>query len=134
MDTALTRQNKRGYEPFYSIFNEILEPWESVMSDSNFTRHLITTIDEDDDNYYIRAEVPGLTKEDIDINYEEDTITILADWKEEVKDGVRKGKFEKSFAVRNIDTESLEATLKDGILKLKLPKSQDAKPKKIQIN
>lgn len=126
--------NKESQNPWNSIFTDFLEPFESMMEESNFVRHLTTDINEDEDNYYIKVETPGLSKEDIEINYEEDVITILADWKEESSNGIRKGKFEKSFAVRNIDTENLEAKLKDGILSITLPKSQDAKPKKVKIN
>jgi len=125
---------RRDYEdPFYSLFGDFLEPFERVMQESDFVRHLSTDIEEDENNYYIKAEVPGLTKEDIDISYEENTITISANWNEESENSIRKGKFEKSFRVRNIDTEKMEANLDNGILKVVMPKSEEAKSRKVEI-
>lgn len=122
----------RGLD-FGDLFNTFLEPVDNMFADSDFARHLTTSVDEDENNYYVRAEVPGLTKDDIDIDYQDNILTISAEWKKDDKNTIRRGKFEKSFTVRNINTDEMEASLNDGILKITMPKSQEARTRKVEI-
>ena len=93
------------------------------------------------DNFEIRAEVPGLEKEDLNVkiqgNYLEISGVRISDAPEGYK--IHKtergtGSFSRSFTLpSDVDASRVEATLKDGVLYLSLPKSEAAKPKKITI-
>nr|WP_320190088.1 Hsp20/alpha crystallin family protein [uncultured Desulfobacter sp.] len=101
-----------------------------------------TNLYEHGDNFEIRAEVPGLEKEDLNVkiqgNYLEISGERRSDAPEEYKThkterGV--GSFSRSFTLpADVDSTKVEATLKNGVLYLKLPKHEAAKPKKISIN
>jgi len=91
----------------------------------------------------IKTEVPGLNKDDIDIKVEKFTLTIKGEKKadEAVKDDqfhrVERtyGVFERSFSLPpSVDANRVEAEYKDGVLTVKLPLREEAKPKQIKIN
>ena len=93
--------------------------------------HVVT--DEDEGNYYIKAEMPGINDERVDISYENDILSISADYEEQGVNSLRRGKYSWACTVRDIDHESIKANLNDGILNIILPKSEKVKPRKIQI-
>jgi len=98
---------------------------------------------EDKDNFVLRAEMPGMRKEDIDISLHDGLVTISGERKEETKkqesDVYRSerffGRFQRSFALpTSVNAEKVAASYKDGILTVTLPKAEEAKPKQIPIN
>ncbi len=102
----------------------------------------LINITEDKDNFYIRAEVPGLKEKDIEISATSDTLTISGERKaiaheEDVKYHRRErdtGKFSRVVTLpAQIDPDKVDATLSDGILTVVLPKSEAVKPKQIAI-
>ena len=91
----------------------------------------------------IKAEVPGMNKDEIDITVENFTLTIRGEKKTEqtVKDDqfhrVERsyGTFTRSFALpHTVDANKVEAEYKDGVLTIKLPQREEAKPKQIKVN
>ena len=99
---------------------------------------------EADDAYYIEVDLPGVKKEDISIDVDDNVLTISGERKveEERKDEefyrVESvyGKFERSFTLpEDVDAEKIEAEAKDGVLTVKIPKAQvvEKAPKKIEI-
>lgn len=94
---------------------------------------------EDADAVFVQAELPGLRLEDVTVNVENDVLTLSGERKSEREDGhhVRErwyGAFARAFKLpRTIDVERIGATLKDGILTVKLPKRESIKPRKIEI-
>jgi len=93
---------------------------------------------EEDEQYILKAEVPGLTQDDITIEFKDGNMTINASYETiDEKDGsvlaFRSGSFTRTFDVRDIDSEKVYAEIKDGILTLTLPKKEDALPKQITI-
>jgi HSP20 family protein len=140
----------RGYNPFAELeaireqFNRVLNQatQSEVKRDIAFVPVVNTR--EADDAYYIEVELPGVKKEDINIDVNEDTLTISGERKikEEHKDDnfykVESvyGKFERSFSLpEDVDTDKIEATSKNGVLEIKIPKIQKVEkaPKKIEI-
>ncbi len=94
------------------------------------------------DKFVVRAELPGMKKEEIDIHVVGDTLTISGErkTKTEVKDEEYQrcefcyGKFSRSITLpAAINAEKIDATYEDGILEITLPKAEEIKPKKIQI-
>ncbi|WP_456392383.1 Hsp20/alpha crystallin family protein [Nitratifractor sp.] len=99
---------------------------------------------EADDAYYIEVDLPGVKKEDISIDVDDNVLTISGERKveEERKDEefyrVESfyGKFERSFTLpEDVDADKIEAEAKDGVLTVKIPKAQvvEKAPKKIEI-
>ncbi|MNC07934.1 18 kDa heat shock protein [compost metagenome] len=102
-----------------------------------------TDIRESEQAYLIEAELPGLKKEEIDIDYASPYLTIKAVRKEEnaeenkehqiVRRERRYGEYVRRFYVQDIAEEEIRASLKDGVLKLEVPKRQKMQGKRIEI-
>ena len=100
-------------------------------------------IEEDDDKYTIKADLPGVDKKDIDVKFEAGVLTIRGEKKTESETGkgTRRhrterfyGSFARSFALPDaIRVDDLNATYKDGVLSMAIPKEEKAKPKAINI-
>merc|ERR1711879_77666 len=98
--------------------------------------------EEMDDRYEIELEVPGVKKNEIDVNLQNDILTVSWSRRRDEKKGLLKkktierseGSFSRSFSVRGADSDRISAELKSGVLKLNLPKEDDFKPRRIQIN
>jgi HSP20 family protein len=139
----LARKSK-GNQP--RRYSDNLLDWFDRSIDSFFndfdiampTSSLVTDVAEDEEKYTIRAEVPGLNQDNIDLDYDNNILTLKAKYEEKSEEGeskwLRKGQYAKSYRLPDIDIEKANANLKDGILKVELPKSEEKKPKKISIN
>jgi HSP20 family protein len=100
-------------------------------------------IGEDKDNFYLRIDLPGMTKDDVRVNYEDGILTIKGERKDEWQDNkdlsVHRterfyGKFERSFTVpRRILDNKIVANFKNGVLLVTLPKVEEVKPKEIEV-
>ncbi len=102
-----------------------------------------TDIYETENSYVVKADLPGVKKEDIQIDLHDGTFTLKAEKKfeeKESKDNYLRverayGSFVRSFRLpKNVDAEKIKAEYKDGVLEVTLPKKEEAKPKKIQVN
>lgn len=96
---------------------------------------------EDKDNFVVKAEVPGMKKEDIEISLQEGILTLSGERTREAKcDGDCRserffGKFVRSVALpKTVVAEKTTASYKDGILTVTLPKAEEVKPRQIQVN
>lgn len=95
---------------------------------------------ENNEEYLLYAEIPGASENDVDVTIEKNVLTITAKVNVYVPEGYRLfyseygiGDYKRSFELGNeIDQDKIEATVKNGILKLRLPKIQPT-VKKIQI-
>lgn len=134
---------KRGEDLFGSFinnfFNEDFLP-QSFFNSSSFS----LDVKEDENSYIIEADIPGVNKEAINIEYENNYLTISAkrdDSVEESKDNyIRKerhyGEFRRAVYIDNIDENKISASFKDGVLNITLPKlvKDNVNKRKIQIN
>ena len=91
----------------------------------------------------VKADIPGLSKDDIEVTVHGDTLVIKGEKKHEKevkeKDYVRTERFYGNFqrAIRlpaEVETNKVDATYKNGVLELVLPKSEKAKPKQIKLD
>lgn len=92
--------------------------------------------------YELTAELPGVKKEDIELHYEQDYLTISAnreEEKEEKQDNYvcrerHVGKIQRSFVISDVDESRIAASFQDGVLTVELPKLEGGKPvKQIEI-
>ncbi|MDY6825050.1 MAG: Hsp20/alpha crystallin family protein [Thermodesulfobacteriota bacterium] len=100
-------------------------------------------VSETDNEYLVKAELPGLKKEDIDISLNNGILTLKGEKKQEKKDDNENyhfresyfGTFTRSLRLPNdASEEKVDATYHDGVVTVSVPKSEKAKPKKIKIN
>ncbi|MFQ5356545.1 MAG: Hsp20/alpha crystallin family protein [Mariprofundaceae bacterium] len=100
-------------------------------------------IKETDDALLVQAELPGIEKKDVHLEVKDGVLTLSGerryekDVQEENVHRIERayGQFSRSFSLpRNVNAEKVAATMKDGVLKVRLPKLESAKPKAININ
>lgn len=97
---------------------------------------------EDDTCYTLKADLPGMGKNDFSVTVENGVLSIEGEKRGAQKDQKDKyyhlecsyGKFKRSFSLpEEVNADSIEARLENGVLELKLPKNEKAKPKMIEI-
>jgi HSP20 family protein len=95
------------------------------------------------DAFYLRADLPGVSPDDIQISATADTVTITGEIKDDTDKNVETwlrqercaGRFQRSFALPvQIDPNKVEAHFNNGVLELVLPKSELVKPRTIRVN
>lgn len=98
-------------------------------------------ITEDEKEFLIKAELPEVNKDDIEISVNNGVVTLSGERKSEKKDEKEHrierfyGSFSRSFTLpENVREEDIQADSKDGMLYLHLPKSEVEKPKKIKVD
>ena len=98
---------------------------------------------ESKDSYLLRAELPGMKKEDFNLEVENGTLTLSGERKfEEPANGVEyhrveraAGKFVRTFSLpQTVKSEEIKASYRDGILEVHVPKAEEAKAKQIAID
>src|SRR4249920_123702 len=128
-------------EPFEDVFRRMWRPvrWEGEAA----APEIKVDVEENDRSYVVKAEIPGVKKEDIDVQIDANVVTISAESKREKK-VEEKGKvirseryfgsMLRSFSLGN-DVDQAEATAKyaDGILELTLPKKATSAAKKLAV-
>ncbi len=101
-----------------------------------------TSLYEKGDNFEVRAEVPGVDKNDLTVNIQGNYLEISGSRTVDVPEGYKvhrsergSTRFSRSFTLpAEVDADKVSASLKDGMLYLTLPKSEAAKPRKITVN
>jgi len=102
----------------------------------------LTDISEDKDNYIIKLDLPGVSKEDVKISYLDGQLSISGERKQEKETRELKfhrvertyGRYYRSFTLPGaINEEKIDAEFKNGQLQITVPKAEEAKPKEISI-
>jgi HSP20 family protein len=102
----------------------------------------LINVTEDTNNYYVRAELPGIKSDELDIQVTREGISILGERKIPVEDNnVRyhrrereAGTFSRSINLPSeIDVNKVEASMENGVLKVTIPKAEIAKPRQITV-
>jgi HSP20 family protein len=98
---------------------------------------------ENEDGYEIHAELPGVRQEDVKLSLNNNVLTLTGEKKQEVKeerDNVLRlersyGRFERSFSLpTTVQSDKVRAAYNDGVLKIVLPKAEQAKARQINID
>jgi len=114
------------------LFESPLRAWAPVLD-----------VREDADNFVIRAELPGLKREDITVSLQDGALVISGERKvEEKQEGVEihrqerfYGKFQRALTLPEpVAADKVKAQYKDGVLTVTLPKTEEAKPKQIDVS
>lgn len=144
MTTLLPTLRRSGWmtrprwDPFDRFFRDF--GWPTVVSEEErWTPPL--DMAETENELLVRVEIPGMNEKDVDINLSRDLLTISGEKKvEEVENEACHcmescyGKFSRTVELPfEVDAEKVDATFKDGVLRITLPRSETAKPKKIEI-
>jgi len=132
---SMQRDLNRAFNDFFGT---------STASNDLFERDWAPAVDifEKDDEVNLKAELPGMTREDISISIENNTLTISGEKKRENEisdDNYHRiersyGRFQRAFSLpATVDSQKVNAKFKDGILSISLAKKEEAKPKKIEV-
>ena len=101
-----------------------------------------TDLSETDDAFRIRLDVPGMTKDDITINLQNNTLTVSGERTSERTDEGEEyvrverafGNFHRTFTLPNaVDRENVEAAYEDGVLTINVPKTEESTRRQIEI-
>ena len=126
------------YRVFEAPFMRVPALWEREPN----TMSLALDVMENPDSYVVKASVPGIKPEDIEVTIDNNMLTIKGETKEESEheDGNyhlrerRSGSFYRSVSLpANVKEDKIEAVNENGVLTLTLPKAEEAKPKKIEV-
>src|SRR5688572_7211409 len=153
MTMTLTRWTRPDWTParqLSSLRDEIDRLFESPLAwfengSQPFSSGWVPAIDvyEDKDHVFVRAEVPGMKKDEIEISLHEGVLTLSGERKLEKEYEQAQshrverfaGRFQRSITLPSpVDAAKVRATYKDGILAATLPKAEEAKPKQITVN
>ncbi len=124
--------------PWSGLEAEIDRLFETAYTDLNGPTASRFPVDlyEDKDNTYVRAELPGVRREDINVEMTDGTLTLTATRKSEGAEGKPEESFAFSRAVSvadNVQADKVSASYENGVLTVTLPKREEAKPKKISV-
>jgi HSP20 family protein len=134
-----------GFGNLRSVFNGLFDENLGRSSTQPSVSKWYPAVDvlESKDSYLIRAELPGMKREDIKVEVKDGTLVLSGERKsEKPADGVEyrhvervTAKFWRSFSLpETVKQDGIEATYKDGILEIRVPKAEEAKPRQIEIS
>jgi len=119
--------------PWIGLDQEINSLLVSALTDSasDATRSIPVSVHEDKDNLQVSAELPGVNRDDINVELLDDTLSLTASRKQ----GEQTVSFERSFSLPYaVQADKVVAAYENGILRLTLPKAEAVKPRKIAVN
>lgn len=96
---------------------------------------------EDAEGIHLQADMPGVSKDRLTVQVDRDRLLIEGEAKIEMPEGmnalyadVRSTRYRRSFTLSSeLKSEAIEANLKDGVLSVRIPKREEAKPRKIEV-
>ena len=128
-------------DPMEDMFRGFMRPWRGELAPR--TPQIRIDVNENENQFLIKAEVPGVRKEDIDVRIEGNQVTIGAEVKkdtEEKKDGrVIRSERQYGYASRSftlscaVDEAKADAKYQDGVLRLTLPKKTTSSSKRLPV-
>lgn len=128
-------------EPFEDTFRGLLRPWRDELVEG--APQIRIDVSEVDDGYIVKADIPGVRKEDIDVRIDGPQVTIGAEVKEEtekkekgrvLRSERRYGYASRSFTLAcDVDEAKADAKYADGVLELKLMKKTPTSSKRLTI-
>lgn len=129
------------FEDWDHFLNEFFGDWEQ----EDTLRHSwapAVDIHEDDDQYLVEAELPGMNKKDIHLSVKDNILTIKGERVSEKKDKKENclrmersyGSFQRSFRLpEQVKEDKINANFKEGVLTIQIPKTEEVKAKEVEI-
>jgi HSP20 family protein len=137
-----------SFDGLSTLRNEIDRLFESPLNELTRTSHLLSgsapalDIFEDKDNFVVKAELPGMKKQDINVSLHDGSLSISGERKNEAKwedaELYRSerffGRFQRTVRLpAPVAADKIKGQYKDGVLTVTLPKAEEAKPKQIEV-
>ncbi|MFD2516790.1 Hsp20/alpha crystallin family protein [Salinimicrobium flavum] len=136
---SLIKRNEANWLP--SVFDDMFKTdWLGGTTNVNSIGTSIpaVNIQESDDNFMVAVAAPGMTREDFQIELDNDVLTISSEQKKEEEKTEKNGRFtrrefsynnfKRSFSLpETVDSEKISATYNNGVLEIMLPKKDEAK-------
>jgi HSP20 family protein len=123
--------------PWSGLESEIDRWFGSVLSDfvsPAFENRFPVDLYEDKDHTYVRAELPGVNRDDINVEMVNGYLTINATRKSKGQDGEESFALTRSVAIpEDVHADKVSAAYENGVLTVTLPKKEEAKPRKISV-
>ena len=138
-----------GFGRLTDLRDEIDRLFESPLAELARTSHLLSgwtpalDLYEDKDNLFVKMELPGMKREEIEVSLHEGSLSISGERKSEQKHKDAElyraerffGRFQRTVTLPTpVAADKVKAQYKDGILSITLPKTEEAKPKHIDVN
>jgi HSP20 family protein len=125
------------------VFNSVMAPFSSDEGELRGAWTPSVDISETENELVVSADLPGLNKEDIKVNVQNNVLTFSGERKQETKSegsNVHRlersyGFFSRSFTLpATVKADAIKAVYKDGVLRLTLPKVEEARPRQIAVD
>jgi HSP20 family protein len=131
----------REFENLTSQMNQLLE---STFGQSGLAAAAgwspAVDVEETEDAYRVEAELPGVHRDDVQVEVGGGVLTITGEFKERERSGIlrrrtrRTGRFEfRTTLPAAVDSDKISASLQDGVLSVTVPKAAEAKPRRVEI-
>ncbi|MGE9294506.1 MAG: Hsp20/alpha crystallin family protein [Puniceicoccales bacterium] len=136
----ITRYNpfNEAFREFDRLFDLALPRggvWGRALESGPFSNAPATDFYEDADHYYVKAELPGVKKADVRLEYDRGTLTLSASRTHKQGDDEQSFSFNRTVRVPDgVDAQGIQAGFEDGILTVTLPKAEQAKPRQIDVS
>ncbi len=132
------------WREFENLTGQMNQFFESAFGQSGLTSGggwaPAVDVEETDDAYAVEAELPGVRRDDVQVEASSGVLTITGEFKERERTGIlrrrtrRTGRFEfRTTLPTSVDSEAITASLHDGVLTVKVPKAEQAKPRRVEI-
>ena len=123
------------------LYERVNTLWQSGLSGALDQWSPLADVEETDDAYTVEIDLPGVAREDVDIQLDDRRLTVSGDIEEKKRTGIlyrrtrRVGRFHFSVTLPgDVDADNVSAQLHDGVLTVHVPKSAQAKPRRIAIS
>ena len=122
----------------YPFPHRMARRWMAAAEHSQSARFLAVNIRDEGETYLLTALVPGLKADDLNIQVLEDVVSIEGQFAEDENEYLLQelpgGSFRRELRLPSaLEADKVEAKIEDGILNLRLPKAESARPKKIKV-
>lgn len=130
----------------WNVLNDVMrtDPWFSpfAVPAAVVTPSLHADVAETDAEYWIAAELPGVSLDDVKLAIDDDVLTLTVEKRPEAEGENRNyhhverryGTISRAFRLpKSVDRDQVQATMKDGVLSIRLPKAEHARPRRIPV-
>jgi len=122
------------------VFDEMFTSRPMAESEIGWTPR--ADVHENDNNFVVQLDLPGVEKDNVKVKFEDDTLVVSGERKYESNVDEKNfhrveriyGSFTRSISVpKDVDSEKISASFRNGVLEITLPKTEEVKPKEIEI-